>query len=64
MKVGDLVICRPKNTAVWYWGKPGLLIHFDLWGTPDQYRGDPVVKYGSRTVRLAREGLRVLHEAR
>ena len=63
IKVGDLVVCRPQNTAVWYWGKPGLLIHFDLWGTPDMERGDPVVQYGNRTVRLTRSGLEVVSAA-
>ena len=63
MRVGDLVICHPKNTAVWYWGKPGLLIYFDFHGKHHTLKGDPVVQFGNRTVRLARQGLEVLNEA-
>lgn len=63
IKVGDLVVCRPKNTAVWYWGRVGLLIYFDHWGKHHSFKGDPVVQYGNRTVRLTRSGLEVVSAA-
>ena len=62
-KVGDLVVCRPKNTAVWYWGRVGLLIYFDHLGKHHSFQGDPVVQYGNRTVRLTRSGLEVVSAA-
>jgi hypothetical protein len=63
VKVGDLVVCHCANTAAWYWGKPGLVIYFDHWNKHHTFKGDPVVQYGNRTVRLTRSGLEVLHAA-
>ena len=39
IKVGDLVVCHCDNTAVWYWGKPGLVIYFDHWGKHHTFKG-------------------------
>jgi len=71
-KVGDLVVVHCRGTTgrkygervPWYSGVPGLLIHFDLWGKPNEHRGDPIVQYGNRTVRLASTRMELVHAAR
>ena len=64
MQVGDLVVCKPQNKSVWYWGKPGLLVYYDHWGKKSTTKGDPVVQYGNRQVRLAGSTLEVINEGR
>ena len=66
-EVGQLVVvnCSPlSDSSAWYIGKPGLLIGFDRWGILNtNNEGDPLVKYGNKTVRLSRKYLEVLCEA-
>lgn len=62
MKVGDLVVCNCKSN-VWYKGKPGLLLGFDHLGKHHTFKGDPLVMYGDRTVRLTRSSLEVINRA-
>ena len=69
MKVGDLVVCT-CDAPVWYKGIPGLLVGFERFGTVQhvswfqdpnvRYVGDPLVKYGDKTIRLTKSSLTVI----
>jgi hypothetical protein len=63
MKVGDMVICNCA-ADVWYKGLIGMLIGYDHHGRYSTEKGDPLVMYPQKTMRLARPGLEVINESR